>query len=392
MEIQVTREDGHGMHAKLAPSSAERWIQCPASIRMEQGIVNESSVYAEEGTKAHALGEIVASYHLKKTSYEDYKENLDRWREEADLDYLTMEEMDEHIDGYVGFIMERKAQHPHSVVMLEQRVRTGIESCWGTADVIIVSPEHVEVIDLKYGAGVAVYAHKNPQLMLYGVGALDMYGDLLGETKTVRVTIYQPRKDSISSYDISASDLRFWRDSLIPTAELALGPDAHFGPSEKACRWCPAAGVCKARVEYMTRQDFGVDPDVISPEEMGEILQRTKDIKQWCSDVENAALRRLYSEGEEIPGWKVVMSGGKRSIADQEAALKRLIAAGYEQDKIARTTVRTLGDLEKIVGKKKLPEVLGDALKPAQGSPSLAREDDSRESTNPNNEAVKEFS
>src|SRR5690606_4741334 len=161
-------------------------------------------------------------------------------------------------------------------------------------------------------------------------GALEEYGDVLGYTELVRVTIFQPRLDSLSTYDILPDDLRAWRDELRPVADEALNdPDARFGPSEEACRWCPAAGLCRARLEAACATDFGDDPDLLTDEELSEVLGRLDFIKAWCAAVEDSALHKAYSEGHPIPGWKVVMSGGRRGITDDAAAIEALIKAGY---------------------------------------------------------------
>lgn len=381
-----------GSHSRLSPSASERWISCPASIRMGEKVTvpPSESTYAAEGTAAHELGEIAASYAFGKINEVLFNVRVKRWRAAAEAAGYNIEEMYEHIQGYVDLLRSRVDAYPHSQILLEQRLATGLPECVGTSDAVIVGPTHVEVVDLKYGKGIRVAAEGNPQLRLYGIGALEAFGDVLGDTKTVRITVYQPRLDSISWEEIPADELRAWRDGLLPVAQEALGPDAHFGPSLTACRWCPAAGECRARVEYMTRIDFG-DPDLITPEETADLLARLPDIRNWCDALESTALHRVYSGGEEIPGWKVVLSGGRRYITDPDAAAELLISAGYDREDITRTSMRTLGDLESLVGKRDLPVLLGDLLKKGEGKPSLVQESDQRKPVDPNTEAQKEF-
>ena len=96
--------------------------------------------------------------------------------------------------------------------------------------------------------------------------------ELLGDIETVTMTVHQPRLDSISHYTIKVKHLKMRREAVVrPAATLALSPDAYLSPSDTACRFCPAAGQCRARVEYMTKRDFG-NPDLLSPEEIGKIL------------------------------------------------------------------------------------------------------------------------
>lgn len=386
-------------HAKLGPSSSGRWLQCPASIGLSEKVPPKgSSPFALEGTMAHELGEIKAGRFFELITEKEYLTKLHDWESEFRKEYGDDEprraEMEKHCEDYVVLIRERKAEHPGSFVMLEQRVDTGVPMCWGTSDVVIVSPDHVEIIDLKYGSGVPVSAEWNSQLMLYGVGSLDTFGDLLGEAKTVYMTIFQPRLDNISTFEMDATELRAWRDWRVkPAAEEALSENARFGPGTDACRWCPAAGICKPRMEWNLQQDFGDEDDysVISPERLAEVLEKAPEFKSWLSAVENSALDRAYSGGEVIPGWKVVLSGGRRAIQDHSAAIQTLIDAGYPAEKVANFKAKGLGELEKLIGKKELPDLIGRHIEKSKGSPSLVPEKDKRQAISPGSDAADDF-
>lgn len=401
-------------HAKLSPSASERWISCPASIQMEATLPegwNEDSVYAREGTLAHALAEIEASHHFGLIERPEYLRSRRKWRREFNKEHYeegTYEEMQAHIKDFVKLIETEMAKYPDSQVLFEQKMDSGVEKCWGTSDVVIFSPTHVQIIDLKYGAGIKVYAERNTQLMLYACGALDNFGDLLGDTKVIVMTIFQPRMEyPLSSWAMDPADLRAWRDDVArPAAHTALHePDAPFGPSEKACQWCPFKGTCVARTRASLEADFGepfvdnpdvipVEPAEMTAEQMSQVLARIPAIRDWCNSVEAAALEMAYTRGEHIPGYKPVMSGGKRSIVDDDAAVKALTEAGYELEEVARTEVRaqTLGVLEKVVGKKKLPEILGpDILKKGEGKVSLVPENDPKPAISPVSKALEDF-
>ena len=388
-------------HAVLSPSTSERWLSCPASVRVSAEIVDVESKYAEEGTRAHALAELRASLAFDLIDQYRYSIRWRTWQQEtfgAGYTQRDINEMGEHADSYVELLKERFAEHPHSRVFLEQRVFTGLEGCWGTADCIIASPEHVEIVDFKYGKGVRVNAFKNSQLMLYGIGALEGYGDLLGDVTDVYCTVYQPRIDNVSTFHIPAEELRQWRDSIRPTAASALDGTGGFGPSEKACRWCPAAGSCRARIESLAASAFDdleehPEPDTIPPEELGTLLSRLPELKEWIAAVEHSALVRMYSGGERIPGWKVVRSGGRRIISDPELAQKRLIADGFKADDFM-SPPKLLGvtALDTLVGGKRyLKEVLGPALTMTEGTESIAPESDPRAAISPKTEAVSVF-
>lgn len=365
----------------------------------------EDSVYAREGTIAHALGEIEASLFFGLINKRQYNTALRAWRKEFDAqgyepDVLT--EMQIHVTAYVALIAERLKREPMSRVLLEQRLDTGVPTCWGTSDVVIVSPTHVEIIDLKYGAGLAVSAWGNSQLRLYGLGALDTYGDVLGETQRVYMTVFQPRLESQSTEDLSPDELRAWRTEVVlPAAELALGPDAPFGPSESACRWCPAAGICTTRTAVATQEDFGTPfteaplsptgPEAMTPEQLGLVLARIPEIKAWCSAVEAHALDAAYTRGQNIPGWKVVKSGGQRRITDDTAAIQTLIDAGYKAEDVTNFKVKGIGVLEKLVGKKEFPVLLEGLIGKTEGKESLVPESDSRLAISPAGQAAADF-
>lgn len=377
-------------HAVLGPSSAERWISCPASVRMAQTVPRqEESSYALEGTIAHALAEIEARFAFKMSTPAQHTRERNGWRAKWGVSEEVEEEMSVHVAGYVDLLLERAAIHPNTQLLLEQRVPTGVPSCWGTSDAVLVSPVHVEIVDFKYGAGVRVEAPGNPQLRLYGVGSLEKFGDLLGDTEDVTVTVYQPRMDHVDSEVLSAAELRRWRDRLIPIAELALGDDAPFGPSEDACRWCPAAGQCRAQLEWATALDFGSEPETLSPEEIAEAMETIPSMLKWAEAVK-AAATALATVGN-LPGYKMVRGNGRRDWTDAEAAQQHLIEMGHSLDEISNRKIKGLGELETLLGKKEFAEAMKPYLYTKPGNPALVPESDKRSAIDPNTEAAKEF-
>jgi hypothetical protein len=345
----------------------------------------EGSVYAAEGTAAHALAFLRARHEILGGPAPD----LDAWRETYRNVVEDEEDMRDHVSGYLDFLREQ-LEEPGSVLLLEQRVPTGVPSCWGTSDAVVVSPRWIHVIDLKYGKGVEVSALENPQLRLYGVGALEAFGDLLGYVERVAMTVYQPRIHNVETEEITALHLRAWRDSIIPIAEEALGHNARFGPSDTACRWCPAAGQCRAQLEWATAMDFGAVPETITGAELEAALNAIPAIEAWCAAVKQYALDLVYSQGGEIPGYKVVMSGGKRKIPNEELALEALELIGFTFDQVGRRKLKTLGDLEKLL-RRSFDTVLGPFVEKGDSSPSLVPVTDSRPSVTPNTEASREF-
>lgn len=376
-------------HAELSPSAAERWLSCPASVRLSKTAPPTESVYAREGTLAHTRAELEAARSFGLIEEAEYKRRLGQWTESVP-DAHDRDDMARAAVGYVELLTEIVDSEPSARLLLEKRVNTGVPRCWGTADAIVASPEHLTVVDYKYGQGVRVDAEDNPQLRLYALGALELV-DTLFDVEDVTYTVYQPRLGHVSSETVSSILLREWREEVvIPAAQEALSQDAGFGPSAQACRFCPVAGECRPRALHMTRTDFG-DPDLLTPEEMARHLARVSEIKDWLAALEQAGLERAYARGEEIPGWKVVLSGGRRSIPDTEAAAEVLTEAGFDRSQVTRTTMQTLGRLERLTGKDRLADLLGDLLVKSEGKPSLVPQSDPRPEAGSADGARKDF-
>lgn len=138
-------------HAKLSPSGAHRWMRCPASLRREEDFPDESSVYAQEGTRAHEAAAAIL-------------EGREPQWEEDDV----VSGMPEYVQSYVDLVREL-AQG--GTLLVEQRVSFSpymggaAASAFGTSDAVILKDPTLTVVDLKYGMGVKVDAEDNEQLM-----------------------------------------------------------------------------------------------------------------------------------------------------------------------------------------------------------------------------------
>lgn len=388
-------------HAVLSPSAAERWLACPGSVLLCENIPGSTSEYAEEGTCAHELGELKARYIiLQELTSEEYHREHMRWRQRWHRfvgEEEALAEMEIHTDAYVALLQERLALHPNSVLMLEESLPTGLpDGGRGTSDAVIVSPVHVEIIDLKYGSGVRVSPIENPQLRLYALGALDEYGDIMGDTKTVRATVFQPRigDGHAATEEMSAEDLREWRSRILPIAEAALQPGAEFGPSDEACRWCPASGQCPAQMSAVfDALDSGdmSDRSLLTPADVADAYSKLRMVRDWANAVEEVALHMGYSQGKALPGYKVVLSGGRRYVKDPEGAIQALVGEGYTKEEVTSTKILGIGDLEGLLGVGGFSKVLGKFVERTPGKPAIAHEDDDRPAINPATEAAKAF-
>lgn len=365
-------------HAVLSPSASHRWMTCPASIRMARDVPDEQSdsVYALEGTQFHTLCEVEASRRILGREPSEYALEFLDWALETEDGWH--EDQLRYVEDWITLLREYLSEEEGAQLFLEVRVDTGVPGCWGTADAVIVYSDWIRVIDIKYGMGQRISALENPQLRLYGVGALEHLVEDPLTIKEVWNTIWQPRLNNLSEENMTRAALVKWRNDLIPTARLALSEDAPFGPSEDACRYCPAAGICGPRARFMLAQDFG-DPDVLTGEELADAFSRTSHLKRWIADIEDTALKRAYEEAGSVPGFKVVQSGGRRSIVDGEAAVDRLLAANFDPTDVYVRKPATLAKLEKLAGgPDELQQILGDLLVKSEGRLSLAKESDPR--------------
>lgn len=244
-------------HAILSASSSHRWLNCPPSARLCETYEDKGSDYAAEGTDAHSLCE----YKLRKAlgmCAVDPSEHL-TW---------YSEEMEDCSNGYAAYILElveaSKETCADPVVLIEQRVDFSrwVEQGFGTSDAIIISDGTLRVIDYKHGLGVLVEADNNPQMMCYALGALELF-DAIYDIDNVAMTVYQPRRQNISTFEMSKDDLYRWAEEVLkPTAELAFAGDGNFLCGEW-CGFCKAKHECRARAEanlLLAQYDFKLPP------------------------------------------------------------------------------------------------------------------------------------
>lgn len=379
-------------HAKLSPSSAHRWINCTPSVALCATMPEQpTSKYADEGTQAHTACEIVAAHRFGQIDAVAKAHQLAEWVRGLDESYDSTE-MLEYAEAWADFLQERMLQIDGSLLFLEKRMNSGVPGVWGTSDAVLVSADTVEIDDVKYGMGVRVDAEDNEQLMFYALGALDTYGDLIGDTTRVIMTIWQPRLDHVSSVEMSADDLRAWRTNVAtPAAALASAGEGEFAPSVDTCRWCPAAGRCEAQVRKMAAIDFAEDPRVLGADDLSNLLAMADEAATWAKAVSEAAHKMAVDEGTPIPGYKVVRSAGRRSWSDQTGALEACSAAGIDWEVVSERKMLTIGALEKKLGKSQFTEILGEFAPKSEGKLSLVPESNPKKSVDRHAEAVADF-
>ena len=368
-------------HAKLSASGAHRWLACPGSVFLEEDLPDRGSPYAAEGTLAHAVGELKLRKYFERgigpkkfsAAMAGFKES-EHWKSE----------MDRYTEDYFDEVRRRALSYPTvPYVNVEERVDFSkwVPEGFGTCDCIMIYGDEMQVIDLKYGKGVVVSPEKNPQLMLYGLGALGAY-EMLYEIGTVRLVIVQPRLDSVEEWTISAADLKAWGESIKETAKEAYEGSERLASGEH-CRFCKAKARCPERArelfsaveELAEAKEKAVPP--LSNADLAKYLTRAKGILDWVKDLEEEALRAVLA-GETVPGYKAVEGRSNRAFKSTDRALEILKGAGYEEAMLYERKPLSLSKLEGLVGKARFKDLLGGEVVKPQGKPTLVEESDKR--------------
>lgn len=357
-------------HAMLSASGAHRWLSCPPSARLEAGLPESSSAAAEQGTVAHALAE----WKLRRALHDvPTIKPVSGWID-AEMEALT--------DDYVAFIQERlrdvRETCTDPTVLIEQRLDFShvVPGGFGTGDCVIIAEPLLQIIDLKYGQGVLVEAERNPQLMLYALGALNAFGPLY-DIDEVALTIYQPRRANISTWHVTVTELETWAAEVVkPRAGLAASGGGEFASGEW-CRFCKLNPTCRARAEAnlaLAKHEFA-PPAQLDDGEIAAVLTQLPQLKAWAADVEAYALSLAVNQGKQWAGFKLVEGRSIRKYADETAVAQAAEAAGVD---VWERKLKTITALEKQLGKQRFTELLGDLVVKPAGKPALVSESDKR--------------
>lgn len=366
-----------GRHAVLSASSSHRWTKCTPAARLELEFDDTESSAAAEGTAAHALAEHKLRRALKM-------------RSKKPISPFDCDEMDEYTDAYVDFVLEQlelaKQSCSDPLVLIEQHLDFSkyVPDGFGTGDCVLISDKALHIIDLKYGMGILVNAERNSQMMLYSLGALEIY-DSLYDIDEVSMTVFQPRRDNVSTWTIPVDDLRDWAENeLRIKAELAFKGEGEYCPGDW-CTFCRAAVRCRARAEEklkLAQSEFRLPP-LLSDAEIEEVLGKLSDITKWANDLLAYATDAAVNHGKEWSGYKVVAGRSVRKFKDEDAVAEVAKVNGYKD--IYRQSLITLTEFEKLMGKAKFNEVLGDLVYKPPGKPTLVPVSDKRPAINVSN-------
>ena len=361
-------------HAFLSASASHRWLECPPSAKLCAEQDDRASPYAKQGTDAHALCE----YKVLTALGRPVKDPAE------DLDYFDTE-MDNCTDEYCTYVMEQLQEAGQYCkdpeVLVEQRLDFSrwVPNGFGTGDCLIVADKVLHIIDFKYGLGILVKAENNPQMMCYALGALEIY-DGIYDIDTVRMTIFQPSRENISTYEMDKADLLHWAEAILkPTAELAYVGGGEFKAGDH-CQFCKVKATCRKRAEHnleMTRYDFEM-PTNLDKSEIAAILPRIDDLVAWAGDIKEYALQQAMS-GTEYPGYKVVEGRSVRKYTNEAAVAAAVADAGYApyEKKVLGITAMT-----SLLGKKRFEELLSGFITKPPGRPTLVPDSDKRPALN----------
>lgn len=361
-------------HALLSASASKQWLNCPPSAKLCSEIEDRASPYAQQGTDAHELCEYKVQVALGNDATNP-TENLEYF--DAEMENCT----DEYRNYVVEQLEEAKKLCNDPIVLVEQRLDFSkwVPQGFGTGDCLIVADDVLHIIDFKYGLGVIVNAEHNPQMMCYGLGALDIY-DGIYDIKTVKMTIFQPRRDNVSTFTMSKDELLSWADTVLaPTAKLAFEGKGEFKAGDH-CTFCKIKATCRKRAEYnlqLAQYDFEM-PANLDETEIAAILPKVDDLVSWVNDIKEYALQQALS-GTKYDGYKVVEGKSNRKYVDEGAVASIVTDAGYDpyEKKLLGITAMT-----SLLGKTKFAELLGGLIEKPQGKPTLVPETDKRPALN----------
>ena len=354
-------------HAVLSASSSARWLACPPSAQLCATLPDTVTDYAREGTCAHELAEYKVQRLLGNPA-SNPTENLDF--------YDT--EMEDCTDSYAQYIAELLATLQEPMVLVEQRLDFShyVPDGFGTGDCVIVADSVLTVIDFKYGKGVAVSADHNSQMMLYALGALELF-DALYDIAEIRMVIFQPRIQNLSECTLPLSELLHWAETeLKPKAELAARGEGAFSAGEH-CRFCKQKATCRKRAEYnlqLAKYDFAM-PDKLTDTEIETILATADQLTAWVADVKEYALRQALS-GKQWHGYKVVAGKSNRKYTNPAAVAEAVQAYGknpYKEPELLGVTA-----MEQLLGRTQFEALLGSLTEKPQGKPTLVPYSDKR--------------
>jgi hypothetical protein len=381
-------------------------MRCPGSVVLEEGLPDQGSFYADEGSAAHQL----ATYCL-----EDSTEAAEYIGEEIRIGerrFVVDKTMAGYVQDYVDYVRELAKG---KTLLVERDVPighlTGEAGATGRSDAIIMDGSTITVVDLKYGMGVSVEAEENEQAQMYALGALEEYG-IAADFTHAEMHIHMPRKGHVSSWRVSVEDLNLFSDRVRQASLLVDDIKQGFAvtglprymdepldvrtealqPSEKACQWCKAKATCPALAAEVAE----LVSDVVSAADFADLVPAKIDaetgdnhlthamskvglVEDWCKAIRAEIERRLFA-GLPVEGYKLVEGKqGNRAWTDPVEAEKLLKSFRLREAEMYDMKVISPTTAEKVLkASPKRWEKAQSLITRAPGKPSVAPASDKR--------------
>lgn len=345
-------------HALLSPSSAKKWLNCPAALACEFGIPNESGQAAVNGTVMHLVAETVLNRVIKgediradtyKGVYalnegkgpikalvkpekgavlitDDFVSQVNKYVDYCRpiIDAAELVEVESRVNLTRVLHPERRLRMPTSGggLLTDEPLAT-----FGTADLVAVMPDGMLIVgDLKTGRH-KVLAKENKQMMLYALGLLRKLKRLYDIT-AVRLVIFQPYAGGADEWDTTPEALeifgRFAQGRALKAIDAfergkkGLKP-ADFRPGNDACQWCRFAEKCNAKRKTASAEaesDLSDDSTEMTLDQLKAEWGKLPLMRQHIADIEKAMYAALM-RGEQVEGLKLVEGRpGNRSWSD----------------------------------------------------------------------------
>lgn len=363
-------------HAILSPSSAKRWINCTPSALLAEEAGSKSSVYAEEGTLAHEIAEYALTKYLEG-EYDPIVDDAVPLKNEHLENTLFSIDMANHIRSYCEFVIGEAYEMDRADNMCKMFLERQVDitdfapDSFGSVDVTLVSGKTIHIIDLKYGAGVKVYADMNEQMLMYALGTLKSLET--DHIEKIRMTIAQVRLDHYDTFEMSKSDLLDWAEKVLkPAAKRAIQ-----GIGKQVigswCDFCPVKAQCRAQRDAVLADfDEKSEPLLLSDEEIVDLIGKLDTYKSWIESVNKYVYDRAI-QGHKWNGYKLV-AGRTSRVIKNEAKIRQELLNEFLEDEVLNIKLKGIGDLEKLVGKKVFNARFGDAIESRPGAPKLVPE------------------
>jgi hypothetical protein len=332
-------------HADVSPSGAPRWMVCTPSVRLEKlfkGLVDEESEYSREGTLAHKFAECLFAQRFNTLPPSKVLVML----QEVQSDAMYNKQMQEYVYDYVDYVTEVfnevRASDPRAILLIEEAIDVSkiIPEGFGHGDAIVIGNGYLHYFDLKYGMGVPVDAKENEQAMLYVYGLYDNYSHL-HLINYCNIHIFQPRIDHTNQALYHVDQIIEWAEEVCkPQAEKAFKGVGKFIAGEH-CRFCKAKHSCRKAAEHnleLVSKDYR-DPEVLSPDEIVDILMRKSEFMSWIKAVSDFAAAQAR-KGVKYPGMKLVNGRADRVYANEEKVVQTLLDKGYTKKQLYNVSLK----------------------------------------------------